>query len=69
MFMAFRLTNREKALSFLAAQSGLRQNKASVSLSLRISVLPPHTGQVSGISIFPDLVRFSEIWGMIMLAL
>ena len=40
-----------------------------ISLTLRISVAPPQTGQWAGISLTPLRVRLSAIWGMIILAL
>ena len=67
--MALRLAKRVKALIFLAGHSGLVQTRTSVSISRRISVFPPQTGHWSGICRVPDRVRFSAIWGMIMLAL
>ena len=69
MFMAFLETKWAKDLIFLAAQSGLVQIRTSVSTSRRICVCPPQTGHREGISRESDMVRFSEIWGMIMLAL
>ena len=67
--MASRLVKRLKDLIFLATQSGFMQYNVSTSFSLRIRASRPHTGHLSGITRLPLLVRFSAIWGMIILAL
>ena len=58
-----------KDLIFLASQSGLIQYSASTSLVFRIAVAPPQTGQRVGGAILLLSVRFSAIWGIIILAL
>ena len=69
MFSASRLTNSEKFLIFFAAQSGFGQYRNFASLSERISVGCPQTGQTSTGFRFPERVRFSAICGMIIFAL
>ncbi len=69
IFMASRLTNRAKDFTCFAWQSGLVQYRVFVSFSVEMRVAPPHTGQTAGIPHFPLRVRFSAIWGMIILAL
>ena len=69
IFKASRLTNKVKLLIFFAWHSGLVQYKLFTSLVWRISVAPPHTGQILGISLTPLRVRLSAICGMIIFAL
>ena len=56
-------------MTCFAWHPGFVQYSVFVSLSMAILVAPPHTGQVSGISFTPLLVRFSAICGMIIFAL